>query len=176
MTLVTLEVAAWWSLHDLRIALTLISLRDHSQVWKISPLHNQARHYRHYHAHDHQHHHHHFHYSYQSSKPTVRSGRSPLCITQARQYHHQPSTSVLFPSFLHMNINLSLYFQHQVWQTSSLLNHVLHVDVTEKLKSSLSTNSKSIWYWISSKLADSLIASLMVFQITHEIKFNLTCE
>ena len=45
-----------------------------------------------------------------------------------------------------------------------------------KLKSSLSTNSKSIWYWISSKLADSLIASLMVFQITHEIKFNLTCE
>ena len=48
--------------------------------------------------------------------------------------------------------------------------------MTEKLKSPLSTNSKSIWYWISSKLADSLIASLMVFQITHEIKFNLTCE
>ena len=55
--------------------------------------------------------------------------------------------------------------------------HDSHIDVTEKLKLSLlSTNSKSIWYWISSKLADSLIASLMVFQITHEIKFNLTCE
>ena len=175
MTLVTMEVAAWWSLHDLRIALTLISLRAHSQVWQISPLHNQARHYRHYHAHDHQHDHHHVHYSYQSSKLTVRCGRSPLL--------HNPSMSVssstkhvsIVTSIL-MNINLSLYFQHQVWQTSSLLNHVLHVDVTEKLKSSLSTNSKSIWYWISSKLADSLIASLMVFQITHEIKFNLTCE
>ena len=143
MTLVTLEVAAWWSLHDLRIALTLISLRAHSQVWQISPLHNQAR----------------------------------------QCHHHQPSTSlssstkhVSIVTIILMNINLSLYFQHQVWQTSYLLNHVLHVDVTEKLKSSLSTNSKSIWYWISSKLADSLIASLMVFQITHEIKFNLTCE
>ena len=81
-------------------------------------------------------------------EPTVRSGRSPLCITkhvsiiinQTRQY-----------CYIHSN--------------------------TEKLKLSLlSTNSKSIWYWISSKLADSLIASLMVFQITHEIKFNLTCE